>query len=142
MRIHISLNVSSIDRSRAFYAALFGCPASKVESDYANFRLDEPPIHLALQGGRSVGSAGAGHFGIELPDRGTLAEWRRRLRQAGLPVTVEEDAACCYARGEKLWSRDPDGHCWEIWVRTGEYPAMGRARVLEEIVKKEEAVCC
>jgi catechol 2,3-dioxygenase-like lactoylglutathione lyase family enzyme len=142
MRVHISLNVTSTGRSRAFYAALFGCPASKVETDYANFRLDEPPIHLALQGGRSVECAGGGHFGIELPDHDALAVWRNRLRQAGLPVTAEDGAACCYARGDKLWLTDPDGHRWEVWVRTGEHDSMGGVRNMRVAGETEGAACC
>ena len=42
MRIHVSINVSSIEQSIKFYSALFGQKVSKVKSGYANFRLDEP----------------------------------------------------------------------------------------------------
>jgi catechol 2,3-dioxygenase-like lactoylglutathione lyase family enzyme len=68
MRIHISLNVESIEQSKAFYTALFGQVASKLKPGYANFRLDDPPIHLALMERGKTGSEGVGHLGIELPE--------------------------------------------------------------------------
>ena len=48
MRIHISLEVSDLKKSISFYEKLFSQKVSKVKSDYANFRLDEPGLHLAL----------------------------------------------------------------------------------------------
>ena len=53
MRVHISLNVQSLSKSQAFYVALFGQEASKQKPGYANFRLNEPPIHLALVEGKN-----------------------------------------------------------------------------------------
>ena len=58
-----------------------------------------------------------------------LDSWRNRLATAGVVFDVEDDAQCCYARADKLWLTDPDGHRWEIWVRTGEHDAMGSTRV-------------
>ena len=48
MRIHISLPVKDLDKSVEFYSTALGHPVSKLKQDYANFRLDEPAIHLAL----------------------------------------------------------------------------------------------
>jgi catechol 2,3-dioxygenase-like lactoylglutathione lyase family enzyme len=142
MRVHVSLNVSSLDRSKAFYRRLFGQPASKDHGDYANFRLDDPPIHLALQEGEVAPSGGLSHLGIELTDAGTLTRWRERLESGGMALAVEDDAQCCYARADKLWLQDPDGYRWEIWVRTGEHDSLGKAGVLEEIVRAEGEACC
>jgi len=129
MRIHISLNVTSLEASKAFYAGLFGSGPSKERPDYANFRLDEPPIHLALQQGGATGKGGVSHVGVELPDHEALAAWQERLEQAHVVFTPESAAECCYATADKLWVTDPDGNAWEIWVRTGEYEAMGAVRV-------------
>lgn len=128
MRVHISLNVSSLQNSLHFYQSLFGQAPSKVREGYANFRLDQPPIHLALQEGASTPGGGASHYGVELPDADTLAAWRAWLEASGAEFLVEEAAKCCYATADKLWLSDPDGYRWEVWVRTGEHQAMGATR--------------
>ena len=133
MRVHISLDVADLSAANAFYGTLFGHQATKSFDDYINFRLDEPPIHLALQ--RSTGSAAAAaasHFGIELPDHEALSKWRERLSAAGVDFRDQEHAECCYATGDKLWVTDPDGHAWEIWVRTG----VGQG------LQDKDAACC
>lgn len=137
MRVHISLDVQDLQRSLAFYSTLFGQPASKQRPDYANYRLDRPPIHLALQQSASSSGQGHGHLGVELPDPAELAAWRQRLQAAGVRFSAENDAHCCYATGDKLWLGDPDGHRWEIWVRTGDHEAKGASRPLPTA-----AVCC
>lgn len=127
MRIHIALTVESLADSVNFYARMLGAPASKQHPGYANFRLDSPPIHLALTEGAAV-TPTASHFGIELPTHQDLDDWRQRLEAAGVVFQAEQRAACCYATADKLWLRDPDGQRWEIWVRTGDFDAMGVTR--------------
>ena len=132
MKVHISLNVSSIDKSLGFYTALFGKDPSKRKGGYANFRLDEPPIHLALVENPGKTGEGASHFGIEVPNMQSLHDWRDRLERGKSPFAVEDEAHCCYASADKLWLTDPDGYKWEIWVRTGEFDAMGGIAILNE----------
>lgn len=136
MRVHISLAVENLESSTGFYEKLFGKSATKVRDDYANFRLDQPSIHLALvQAGRACCHEPAGshsHFGIELPDVDTFNAWHDRLDDTGLKGRDEHDIVCCYARGEKVWLTDPDHNEWEIWVRTGE----------AERMSSESAECC
>jgi catechol 2,3-dioxygenase-like lactoylglutathione lyase family enzyme len=142
MRIHVSIKVKSLDESIAFYSALFGQDASKTRDAYANFRLDQPPIHLALLEGLPARAGGVSHLGIELPDADALQAWRTRLEHSGVSFEVEDEAQCCYARADKLWLTDPDGYRWEIWVRTGEYESMGATRLTEERVSKSATACC
>ena len=142
MRVHVSLNVSSLENSVDFYSRLFGLPASKTKEAYANFRLDEPPIHLALKESSSTGSDGVSHLGIEVPDGDTLNTWRERLEQSGTRFDVEDKARCCYAKADKLWLTDPDGYRWEIWVRTGEFEALGSTQITGQVnAEKEQAYC-
>lgn len=127
-RVHISLPVENLETSIGFYEELFDQPATKVRDDYANFRLDQPAIHLALvQAKNACCSEPAGshsHFGIELPDSDTFESWHDRLEATDLKGRDEHDIVCCYARGEKVWLTDPDRNEWEIWVRTGEAEQM------------------
>ncbi len=124
MRVHISINVGSLAQSSEFYTALFGQEASKTKPGYANFRLNQPPIHLALMERGRTGSEGVGHLGIELADHGALDEWHDRLKSLGINFSTEDSASCCYAKADKLWLTDPDGYRWEIWTRTGEYESV------------------
>ncbi len=136
MRIHISLPVTDLAQSDRFYTTLFDQPPSKRREDYLNFRLNQPPIHLALvQTGQRTASA-ASHYGIELPDRPAFDDWYRRLTGSGIRFEEEPGAKCCYAEGEKLWLTDPDGHRWEVWLRTGDYDR------LQQPAAEEEQACC
>lgn len=123
-RIHISLQVSDLQRAVGFYESLFGQPVSKRRQGYANFRLEEPPIHLSLIGGSSEVTAYPGHHGVELANLDDLADWRQRLEDAGLPTRLEDDVTCCYARADKVWVEDPDGNDWEVWVRKADADVM------------------
>ena len=125
-RVHISLDVTDLDRSVDFYGKLLGAEASKRKPGYANFRLDEPPLHLSLiehrQGaGKRAGSA---HFGIEVTRDDQLAAWRGRLQQHGIVSRTEEGETCCYAVSDKVWATDPDGREWEVWIRRADAEAM------------------
>lgn len=128
MRVHISLKVSSLERSLAFYSGLFGEEPSKLKPAYANFRLNEPPVHLALMECPSTHGDGLSHLGFEVPDAEALVAWKRRLEESGVAFEVEDRARCCYAQADKLWLTDPDGYRWELWVRTGDYERMGGTR--------------
>ncbi len=127
-RIHVNINVRDLTQSVAFYSTLFGHVPSKVRSDYANFRLDEPALHLALV--HKPGNAPASteqHFGVELFEDAELDGWRERATGAGLQARIEEEVTCCYAVANKFWVQDPDGNEWEFWVRHAEAEAMREA---------------
>ncbi len=125
MRVHISLPVSDLARSEAFYSRLFAQPASKEKPDYINFRLDEPAIHLALVKSDSVPKRDCEHFGIELPTEETFRSWEERLTSSAPGLArPQRGARCCYARADKVWLSDPDGNRWEIWHRTGDHSSM------------------
>ncbi len=142
MKVYISLNVGSTKRSAKFYSTLFGHEASKTRAAYANFRLDQPPIHLALVETESPRNTGISHLGIELPDAGALRDWRARLEDSDIAFSVEDQASCCYATADKLWLKDPDGYRWEIWVRTGDFDSMGEVRITEDINSNNATTCC
>jgi catechol 2,3-dioxygenase-like lactoylglutathione lyase family enzyme len=125
-RIHISVPVSNLEASKRFYTALFGTDPSKVKPDYANWRLDQPALHLALvQAPQAAkGHNAVRHFGVELFADADLKGWRERVANAGLTLRDEEEVVCCYAKADKFWAQDPDGNEWEFWVRHEEADAM------------------
>ncbi len=113
--VHISLNVSSLDRSVDFYSRFFGEP-KKRKADYAKFVSAEPEIHLALQPGRQGRDGGAlSHLGIRVDSSDAVRDWKRTLLARGLPAEEEKRETCCYALQDKFWVDDPDGNRWEVY---------------------------
>ncbi len=129
--VHISLNVSNLDRSVDFYRRFFGEP-KKLKPDYAKFVPAEPEIHLALQPGTVSGVGAVSHFGIRVDSVEKVRLWKKGLGERGVPTTDDRREACCYALQEKFWIADPDGNRWEVYT------------VLEDIDRKADATmsCC
>lgn len=117
-RIHMGLAVRSLDRSIAFYTALFGQPPTKTRPQYAKFDLVEPPVNLSLNevGGQPGQNNPVTHFGIQLKSSEAVKRIADRLQQAGLETRIEENVTCCYAVQDKVWVSDPDGNNWEVYV--------------------------
>ncbi len=143
-KIHVSLNVSDVSKSVAFYEAFFGEKAHKIRSGYANFDLSEPPLKLALNQSASGTGGPLNHLGIVLGSAEAVSAARVRLAAADLIALDEGDTVCCHARQDKVWARDPDGNAWEIYVILDEMldgafeapPSEG------ECCTKSETVCC
>jgi len=124
-RPHISLEVTDLEAAITFYRKVFNTDPTKRYDDYANFRLTEPALHLALVIGKRVPStATSQHFGVELFADSQLQQWRARVIAAGLTPRIEVAVTCCYAVADKFWLTDPDGHDWEFWVRHDEADTM------------------
>jgi len=143
-RVHISIEVSDIAKSVAFYSKLFQREPTKTRPDYANFRLETPQLHLALvhkpgkpkEPGFDHGNNR--HFGVELFSNDKLKAWLSSAQTSGLVPRIEEDVTCCYAKADKFWTQDPDGHEWEFWVRSAEAESMHGAIETET----KSAACC
>lgn len=139
-RVHISLEVSNLEKALSFYSSLFQTEPSKREADYANFRLDNPQLHLALvlRPDRKPEPKDTNrHYGIELFENEKLSAWLKVAQQHDLSPRVEENITCCYAVGDKFWARDPDGHEWEFWVKKEDAATMH-----EPAPSKKSSACC
>lgn len=116
VKFHLSINVSSLDRSVAFYEILFNGPAAKKRKDYAKFESTEPPLVLSLSPTHHSPGGALNHLGIRLTDAETLVDYQRRFEAAGITTQREEGVACCYARQTKFWVTDPDKNMWELYI--------------------------
>jgi catechol 2,3-dioxygenase-like lactoylglutathione lyase family enzyme len=126
VRFHLSLNVSDLARSVAFFRTLFGVEPAKVRPDYAKFEPDEPPLVLSLEPAKEVGRGGAlNHVGLRLPDAKSLVAMQERLERAGMRTKREDGVECCYAKQSKFWAHDPDGNLWEVYTFDGDIEHRG-----------------
>ncbi|HVR64355.1 MAG TPA: ArsI/CadI family heavy metal resistance metalloenzyme [Polyangia bacterium] len=131
LKPHVSLNVTDVDASVAFYEKLFDVPATKRRPGYAKFDLDTPSLNLSMQEAPRSGS-NASHFGIQVATTDDVALATARFKRNGLATRAEEDTACCYAIQDKVWVEDPDGNMWEVFVVKGDSPNM----------RADQSACC
>jgi len=131
LKPHLSLDVSDLEASLAFYGRLFGAEPMKRRPGYAKFDLASPALNLALvehaPSGRNVN-----HFGVQVDSAAAVEAAKDHLRAAGLLDLVEEGTVCCYAKQDKVWAVDPDGNRWEFFA------------VLEDVdrMKTDDSACC
>ncbi len=148
-RFHIHVGVANLQRSIAFYSALFDAPPNVLEPDYAKWMLDDPRLNFAISPGPQPG---VDHVGVQAEGDAEFQELRARLAAADLALAEQPDVVCCYARSAKAWLRDPDGLPWETFVTRGAATQYGDApaehRALAEPTAQParaslaEAGCC
>lgn len=118
-RLHISLNVANLEESQAFYASFLGTEPHKVRTGYANFKVDNPSLKLALEEKAPAETVGrVGHLGIEVPTTEDVEDAIERISAAGMDHLVDKGTTCCHAVQDKVWVSDPDGNRWEVYTIT------------------------
>jgi catechol 2,3-dioxygenase-like lactoylglutathione lyase family enzyme len=123
-RMHISVYVADMERSAAFYEALFGVPAHKARPGYAEFDLHEPALRLVLQEVAPQGPGTVNHLGLHFAAAQQLEAARERLAAAGCKTRDVPDATCglagCHPRQGTLWVNAPEATRWELYHETPE----------------------
>jgi catechol 2,3-dioxygenase-like lactoylglutathione lyase family enzyme len=119
LKPHVSLNVTNVDASVAFYEKVFDVPATKRRPGYAKFDLQAPALNLSMVETPPSG-VNASHFGIQVASTDDVALAAERFKRGGLQTRAEENTSCCYAVQDKVWVEDPDGNMWEVFVVKGE----------------------
>lgn len=124
LKPHVSLNVTDIEKSVAFYEKAFGVKATKRRPGYAKFDLESPSLNLTMQEAPRTG-VNAAHFGVQVASTEDVAVAWTRFKEAGLTTLTEENTACCFALQDKVWIEDPDGNAWEVFVVKADADVMG-----------------
>ncbi len=138
LKPHVSLNVSNIEASVAFYEKAFGVPATKRRPGYAKFDLQAPSLNLSMVECERTGE-NASHFGIQVASSEDVAAAWSRFKAAGLETRTEDNTSCCYALQDKVWVKDPDGNDWEVFVVKGDTDTMRDTETKAETTGK---ACC
>ncbi len=142
LKPHVSLNVTNIDASVAFYEKAFGVAPAKRRPDYAKFDLVEPALNLTMQQAPRTG-VNASHFGVQVASSDDVAEAKTRFERAGLATFTEDDVSCCYAVQDKVWVEDPDGNAWEVFVVKADADVMrDRDATPMGLATSSAAPCC
>lgn len=135
-RFHVHVGVEDVERSIAFYSALFGAAPTVRKPDYAKWMIDEPRVNFAISR-RGAERVGINHLGLQAESAGELADVRRRFEAADAASVVDEPGAhCCYARGDKHWLTDPQGIAWEAFHTLEAIPFFGAA------TESSAGACC
>ncbi|MGB5307223.1 MAG: ArsI/CadI family heavy metal resistance metalloenzyme [Gammaproteobacteria bacterium] len=122
-RLHIHIAVTDLEQNIRFYSALFGAGPGVSKPDYAKWELADPAVNFAIST-RSP-QHGLDHIGIQAEDEAELAGIKNRLQQAGITGLEQANTACCYARSDKYWVRDPQGIAWETFHTLDSIPTFG-----------------
>jgi catechol 2,3-dioxygenase-like lactoylglutathione lyase family enzyme len=123
-RFHVHLGVPDLAASVRFYSDLFGMPPTVEKPDYAKWMLDDPRVNFAIshRGAR----AGLNHLGVQAESANELADIRSHFAAADAAAVYDEpNVTCCYARGNKHWTRDPQGIAWEAFHTLEDVPLFG-----------------
>lgn len=136
---HVHLKVADIERSLAFYRDVLGFEVTQRMGDSAAFlAAGGYHHHLGLntwtsRGGSPPprGATGLFHVAIRYPDRASLADALRRLRNAGIRLEGASD----HGVSEALYLSDPDGNGVELcWDRPREQWPLDEAGQLQMVV--------
>lgn len=140
-RLHVHVSVRDLNTSVRFYRQLFAAEPAVRKDDYAKWMLEDPRVNFAIS--QRDGKPGVQHLGIQVEDRGELAEVYARLQQTERPLIEEGTTSCCYSQSEKSWIEDPQGVQWETFLTTGESTEYGmdEIRSVQE-KRRSDAPCC
>ena len=119
---HITLLVSNVERSLAFYRNVLGMQLVKqtVNDDDGSARhfifgdAEGQPLVTCLEypdlDEGKVGRGSTHHFALAVESEEELAAWRTYLMEKGIPTTDVLDRT----GAKSIYLRDPDGHIVEI----------------------------
>ncbi len=116
---HVHLKVADLERALAFYQGILGFELTQRMGQSAAFlSAGGYHHHIGLntwesRGGSppAAGATGLYHFAVRYPDRASLGDALRRLRESAVAL----DGASDHGVSEALYLRDPDGNGLELY---------------------------
>jgi catechol 2,3-dioxygenase-like lactoylglutathione lyase family enzyme len=141
-RFHVHVSVGNLEQSIRFYSTLFGADPTVTKPDYAKWMLEDPRVNFAISTGRS--RLGINHLGLQTDSDEELEGLNDQLQRADVQTAAEKDVACCYARSNKYWVKDPAGVAWETFHSLGSAPVYGEHKesAAEQPACGSAGACC
>jgi catechol 2,3-dioxygenase-like lactoylglutathione lyase family enzyme len=122
-RMHVHISVADLNESIRFYSGMFAAEPTVLKEDYAKWTLEDPRVNFAIS--RRGAKVGLDHIGIQVENENELAEMQARLDALQPGIEVEAGTACCYAKSDKYWVKDPAGIAWETFHTLESIPVFG-----------------
>jgi catechol 2,3-dioxygenase-like lactoylglutathione lyase family enzyme len=142
-RVQLALRVADLDAAVDFYSRLFDTVPAKRRPGYANFAIAEPPLKLVLLEGAPGENTRMDHLGVEVESTELVAAATRRLADAGLTTSVEDQTTCCYALQDKVWVTGPGNEPWEVYtVLADARPDLEGDTAREHSAVSGDGTCC
>ena len=138
-RLHLHIKTRDLDRSVAFYTALFGEAPTQLKDDYAKWLLDDPRANVSLS--THATKTGVDHAGVSIETEEELDAVAQRLSDHA-DLAPEKQANCCYARSNKYWLKDPQGTVWELFQTYGASDDYGAEPVVKTAQADPQGACC
>ncbi|HNR06201.1 MAG TPA: ArsI/CadI family heavy metal resistance metalloenzyme [Saprospiraceae bacterium] len=114
-RMHVSLYVSDLDQTIAFYNSFFGQSPVKVKTHYAKYVLEQPSLIISFVEHKDRVQSHFGHLGFQVETPEVMHAALDRMKESGLETREEMGVNCCFAKQDKFWVMDPDGVEWEVY---------------------------
>ncbi len=111
---HLSLYVSDLEKSVAFYNSLWNGAPQKKKAGYAKWEL--PRMIFSLVENPEKVQSQFGHMGIRVETAEELQRALQYFQKLNFEIKEEMGTLCCYARQDKFWLVDPDGYQWEYYL--------------------------
>jgi hypothetical protein len=140
-RFHVHVAVHDLKQSIRFYKALFDSEPTVLKEDYAKWQLEDPRVNFAIS--KRGEKSGLDHLGIQAENEGELDALRSQLAQADVAILDQKNVTCCYAKGDKHWTLDPQGIAWESFHTLEAAPTYGQdTRSSAKAREGAKAACC
>ena len=114
-RMHVSLYVTDIERSVAFYTSFFNQEPTKIKNGYAKYTLEDPSLIISFVENKERVQSNFGHLGFQVETVEDLNIKLWEAKKKNLVTKEEVGTNCCYAKQDKFWVTDPDGIQWEVY---------------------------
>ncbi len=135
-KMHVSLYVSDLERTKEFYSNFFGENPVKTKDKYLKFELEKPALIISFIENADKVGAGFGHLGFQVETKEELNDRLNIARGMNLVEKEEIETACCYAIQDKFWAADPDGYQWEVYYFHED------AEFNDPRIDQEKSACC
>lgn len=138
MNIHLSVAVSNLEKSIAFYNTLLDSQPVKLKSNYAKYLPKGSNLNLSLnvKNGAISSTGSINHGGLQVESLSEVLALRKKYEDAGLKIKDEMGVTCCYSKQDKFWVQDPDGFNWEVYVLLEDTEAEA------DLTENGKSICC
>jgi catechol 2,3-dioxygenase-like lactoylglutathione lyase family enzyme len=117
---HLSIRVSDLAESTAFYTAFLGVEAKDKKLRFSTFIVPALRLNLVLlvnDSGKPLDTYSLYHIGLGVRDKAAVVESFFRAKALGVPIVKPPRTTWRGTPLHELWLRDPTGYGIEVYAR-------------------------